>query len=481
MIMRSIRADTDLRARLVRSEMSFCLHFSSMNSSFKLRISEAKILSLVHFTMCDFPPFYLTFMFQPSITTSTHPHRVPDHNQLMMADSQCRVCGNILTSARTRRNHELTTHRLHIIDGETYSRTPYVMPLFGSSTASSAPAPMVQSSSTAASTPAPTVQSSSTPTSSILTSAVQTSSGSQSLTVSPALMSVASTGSSGAASLPTPTVSPALMSVASTGSLGAASLPTPTVSPALMSAASTGSSGAASLPAPNLFLTPSPGLRTTRRSTAASASPISRNVRPRLSTRSASVAPATPSSRQFPRASNDPNNRKCKYCLREFSCHAELNRHLRQNRCIFEFRPSDHNIANFCVLRRPPNYNQTAAILSQLTIKDKIRLCRLNSWAIPGLWPLVFPGNFRQRGQTPLILTEMTAAGESTNILRSLLRSEAQVQLPKQIILIDEASNIKSVLPTSVLTPGTAFVSRIAGDQLLVSSGNEFFLYQSST
>lgn len=336
-----------------------------------------------------------------------------------MADSQCRVCGNILRSAESRRNHELTTHRLHIIDGQTYSRNPYVMPLVGSLTAASSPAPLVQSSST--------------PTPSTLTSAVQTSSGSQSLTVSPALTT----------------------------------------------AASTGSSGASSLPPPNIFLTPSPGLRTrSTRSTAASASPVGRNVRPRLSTRSASVAPAVPSRQQFARASNDPNNRKCKYCLREFSCHAELNRHLRQNRCIFEFRPSDHNMANFCVLRRPPNYNQTAAILSQLTITDKIRLCRLNSWAIPGLWPLVFPGNLRQRRQTPLILTEMTAGGESTNILRSLLRSEAQVELPKQIILIDEASNIKSVLPTPVLTPGTAFVSRIAGDKLLVSSGNEFFLYQ---
>ena len=65
----------------------------------------------------------------------------------------------------------------------------------------------------------------------------------------------------------------------------------------------------------------------------------------------------------------------------------------------------------------------------------------------------------------------MTAAGESLNILRSLLRNHPQWIFPKQIILIDEACNIKSVLPTEMLTPGASFVTEIVGDQLLVSSG----------
>ena len=344
--------------------------------------------------------------------------------------------------------------------------------------------PFVASSTSgpAVSSSAPSVQTSSIATSSIITLTVQTSSGSQSQTVSSSLTTAASTGSQGSGSLPASTSGPAVSSPAppvqtsSSTSVITSTVQTTsgsqsqTVSPALTSAAS-GSSGSA----PNLFLTPSPGLQRTRRSTAASASPVGRNVRPRLLTRSASVAPAMPSGQRFSRSPNDPGNRKCQYCLRVYFSHAELNRHLRQARCIFEFRPSDHNIADYCVLRRPPNYNQIAVILSQLTIMDKIKMCRLNSWAIPGLWPLVFPGNLRQRRQTPVILTEMTAAGESTSILNGLLRSEARVDLPKQIILIDEASHIKSVLPTQLLTPGTSFVSRIAGDQLLVSSGNAFF------
>ena len=133
-------------------------------------------------------------------------------------------------------------------------------------------------------------------------------------------------------------------------------------------------------------------------------------------------------------------------------------------------------LANFCVLRRPPNYSQTSDILSQLTISDKIKMCRLNNWAIPKVWPLVFPGQIRRGSVLPLILTEMTAARESVNILRELLRTEPQISLPKQIIIIDEAENIQSVLPTRVLTPGTAFLSRISGDHILVSSGTTFRL-----
>ena len=323
----------------------------------------------------------------------------------MMAESQCRVCGNNMRSTASRRNHELTIHRLTVIDGQTYSRTPYVVPL-------NAPSTPVQISSIPASH---------------VTTLADTPTGSQSQSVSPGVMS----------------------------------------------AASTESMGSGTTPPPRLFLTPSPGLHTARRS-AASASPLGRDVRPRISSRSASVAPAMPTGRAG-RAPNDPGNRKCKYCLWEFYSHAEMNRHLRQNRCIFQFRPSDHNMADYCVLRRPPNYNQTAAILSQLTIADRVKMCRLNCWAMPGLWPLVFPGTHRQRFQTPRIINEMTAAGESTNILRSLLRTEARVELPKQIVVIDEESNIQSILPSEVLRPGSSFETRIVGDQIMVTPGKKSF------
>ena len=324
-----------------------------------------------------------------------------------MPDTQCRVCGVIYGNIRNRRVHELTIHRLHIMDGDFYSTTPYVIPLAASSA-------QIQSS--------PQTQSS---------SALQTTTG------SPAPQ--------------TPSVPPAPMMQSA--------------SPAPMSMGSTGNSPSA----PTLFVTPSPATRPL----STSVSPASRNMRPRPPSRSPS--PALIGGQRRPRASNDPGNRKCHFCLHEYSSHAELNRHLRDRRCLFEFRP-DHVLANFSVLRRPPNYSQTSDILSQLTISDKIKMCRLNNWAIPKVWPLVFPGQIRRGSVLPLILTEMTAARESVNILRELLRTEPQISLPKQIIIIDEAENIQSVLPTRVLTPGTAFLSRISGDHILVSSGTTFRL-----
>ena len=103
-------------------------------------------------------------------------------------------------------------------------------------------------------------------------------------------------------------------------------------------------------------------------------------------------------------------------------------------------------------------------------------MCQLNNWAIPKLWPLVFPGQLRQRGQSgegriPPILQEMTAGNKSTDILRELLRCSHQVSLPKQIILKDDSANIESRIQTDILTPGNSFITRISGDHIIVSSG----------
>ena len=122
-------------------------------------------------------------------------------------------------------------------------------------------------------------------------------------------------------------------------------------------------------------------------------------------------------------------------------------------------------------MRRPANYNRQLEILSKLTLPDQIEMCQLNNWAIPKLWPLVFPGQNRQRGRIPLILREMTAGKKSTDILRELLRCSSQVSLPKQIILIDDSANIQSVLQTGLLTPGNSFITRISVDHIMVSSG----------
>ena len=207
----------------------------------------------------------------------------------------------------------------------------------------------------------------------------------------------------------------------------------------------------------------------TRSSTrrAASSSPVTRGVQTH---RAASVSPL------IRNGSPQPQDTECRYCLHVFSNMREINRHIRNSRCTFQYNESLHNQDDFCVLRRPPSYNQTFAILSKLSLPDQIKLCQINNWAMPGLWPLVFPGQVRQRNQggesrIPRILTEMTAGRNSTNILRELLRFENEVSLPRQVILKDDSAGIQSVLPTAILTPGTAFISRISGDTIIASTG----------
>ena len=160
-----------------------------------------------------------------------------------------------------------------------------------------------------------------------------------------------------------------------------------------------------------------------------------------------------------------PRERKCKYCLYEFASPYHLNRHLQDNVCPYIFNPTIHHLNDYTVLRRPPNYQITRQILEQLNFTDQVRMCRQNDWAVPGIWPLVFPGLRR----CPPILTEMTAARESTNILRALLGQDQEVNLPRQIIVMDDAHDIQSVLKTRLLTPGTAFVSQERGNQIIIS------------
>ena len=425
------------------------------------------------------------------------------------------MCGRSFGWPQHRRRHEVEVHRLVVVNGEFYSRTPYVMiPLPAAPSQSSSPAqPVTPAQTLPVTTPLPPpvtpAQPPVTPTRAISVSPIGTlqvtpamptigiqtpSFPVQSQSVSPAQMSVGSQGSNPPPALfltPTPPV--AVVGLASSSSmprLRAASssplarpqrtrLPTMATlqqqssspvssspSPmALGSASTTGSTGSASGP-------PLPGQR--RSSTrAASSSPVSSG---RTGPQAASVSPLVRNIQLGSPSPQSPANRTCRYCLHDFSANRELNRHIQHGRCRFLYDPSTHNLNDYCVLRRPPNYNRVLAILSKLTLPDQIEMCQLNNWSIPKLWPLVFPGQLRQSGRAgesriPPILREMTAGNKSTDILRQLLRCSPQVSLPRQIILIDESANIQSVLPTGVLTPNNSFITRISGDHIMVSSG----------
>ena len=474
------------------------------------------------------PPVFDTHSFfkVPSSTSSQQAgNRVPPHDELMMPDTQCRMCGRSFAWPHHRRRHEVEFHRLSVINGEFYSQTPYVMPLSAASIQSSSSAqpltpaqpipvttlqnppvtpaqplpvttptpqpPPVTQMQPPVVTPTPAISVVPLPATPALTPV-------QPQSVSPAQMSVGSQGSTPPPALfltPTPPVSVAGLARSSTTITSSSTMPQvprlraasssplarpqrtrlPTMAPlpqqssspvssspsqmALGSASTTGSTGSPSgSPLPV-------GLR--RSSTrAASSSPVSRGP---TAPRAASASPLARNIQQ--RSPQTPANKTCRYCLHEFSTVPELNRHIQHGRCRFQYDPATHNLNEYCVLRRPANYNRQLAILSKLTLPDQIEMCQLNNWAIPKLWPLVFPGQHRQRGRIPLILREMTAGNRSTDILRELLRCSPQVCLPKQIILMDDSADIQSVLQTGIITPGNTFITRISGDHIMVSSG----------
>ena len=181
------------------------------------------------------------------------------------------------------------------------------------------------------------------------------------------------------------------------------------------------------------------------------------------------------SSQPVPQTSpaSQSNPLKCKFCLMIFARPSNV----RDHRCPFMCN-DDTNVGDYTVLKKPENCQEIASILNQLTLGDQVRMCRLNSWAIPLLWPLVFPGSSVAR-YTPILL-EMTAARRSVSTLHHLLRNNNNIKLPKKVILVDDSQNIKSVLSTVLLTPPVTFLSTVSSDHIMVTSGKCYLLNSKS-
>ena len=376
------------------------------------------------------------------------------------------MCNKGFNRSSNRREHEIERHRLSVVNGEFFSPTPYVIPLTApsQSQAQSSQGPEVSSlleDSPAQMSVGPDSTIGEVESSPLLSP--QMSVGSDpppTLFLTPSASSLTGRGLSRSSTLRTASSSPLVRHNQSA-----------LVSPSQMSVSSTQADVLPMLSPTVAALTRS----STRR--AASSSPVTRRV---PTPRAASVSTLVRNVQEGSPQSLDALH--CSYCLHEFSNRRELNRHIQHGRCRFQYNESLHNLDDYCVLRRPPNYNSTYAILSKLSLPDRIKMCQLNNWAMPKLWPLVFPGQIRQRNrsgesQIPQILIEMTAGKNSTMILRELLRYENEVSLPKQVILKDDIAGIQSVLPTAVLTPGTAFISRISGDTIIASTGKHQLKY----
>ena len=102
------------------------------------------------------------------------------------------------------------------------------------------------------------------------------------------------------------------------------------------------------------------------------------------------------------------------------------------------------------ILRPPKNLEETIKFLEEnLCVSDIIKLCRLQSWALKGYWPLVFPG----RGHAVPLFSEYTAGSKSGDHLRMLIKDNQDVSLPRKIIIEDNGRFLKAHLRESTLEP----------------------------
>ena len=148
-----------------------------------------------------------------------------------------------------------------------------------------------------------------------------------------------------------------------------------------------------------------------------------------------------------------------------------------RHKCNFDLNEEDGHLP--IILTPPKNLEETLQFLEMnLCVSDIIALCRLQSWALKGYWPLVFPG----RGHSVPLLHEYTASSKSNDILRELIKDNQVVHLPKKIVIKDNSRNLTALLRESTLEPRShSFTSgpyefvvtgRNQGDQNLVTSQN---------
>ena len=171
-------------------------------------------------------------------------------------------------------------------------------------------------------------------------------------------------------------------------------------------------------------------------------------------------------------AATESDTKLCQFCYYEFKDARWLKRHC----CIFKPDKSvlQESCINPVVLTRPLKWKETFNIINQLCIEDQVKLCQINLWAIPSVYPLTFPGNYRtgHHGNPP-VLVEMSAwinRRHSLEILRKLVDLHGTVELPRYLLLVNSSTGVTSYFPPSMLTPPPdEFTVEIADHHIIVS------------
>ena len=116
--------------------------------------------------------------------------------------------------------------------------------------------------------------------------------------------------------------------------------------------------------------------------------------------------------------------------------------------------------------------DKTLPILMMLPDVELVKLCQAQSWWIPQLYPIVFPGNMRmgQAGMPP-IFKECTADKRSKRLLIHLIELEGRAQLPRNVVIVHEDGS-RSFIPEAMLTPLPQFNTEVLPENFSVSVGD---------
>ena len=162
-----------------------------------------------------------------------------------------------------------------------------------------------------------------------------------------------------------------------------------------------------------------------------------------------------------------PSSFQCCFCGASFLNLKNQKRH----QCIF--RPDVHFFKSNAIIPQelvlPKNWEQTIKILSQLCKEDIVMLCRLNKWCLPSYYPFVFHHHHRSGNQgNPPLIEKMTASSSSSELLKRMVDIDGKFDIPKHLLLRDEATQQISYLSPSVLAPPEVFHFSEHSDGFLV-------------
>lgn len=108
------------------------------------------------------------------------------------------------------------------------------------------------------------------------------------------------------------------------------------------------------------------------------------------------------------------------------------------------------------ILRPPKHREGTKEILNSLPYIERLKLCKMQGWCVPDVYPFCFFGNTRIGPHgIPPIFSSLTAAQRPLNVdgLKEYLSVEQNISLPKEIIIFDEERQQRLYLPPNVLRP----------------------------